>query len=216
MPSIDPKENLEKDLEIIKLNVYRGIDVAKALEEIGFQRDVYEAVSPWWKSINQSDFMNGSVASAAGTVHLWAEQTERMSYAGETFLHECQIAASAAANTASSTGTLSEINPKVRFVSEKTAEVLSRRVQRGKIKEALNLIAPLLADEFETVWQLADYPVSDAGRAPLSQIREFFTHFLHKLAPDGEVIGQKDFKPDRRVKNKSGNSKIRVSFDLVF
>lgn len=114
-----------------------------------------------------------------------------------------------AANVALSTGTLSQLEGRVKYVSEKAIKVVNKRLERQKIREALSKIDQSLADTFSTTWQYMAYPAFDSGRGPLAQMRQTFDHFLSIIAPDAEVEAQPDFEPDQELKKKNGKGMTR-------
>jgi len=206
MPEIDP----EHDLRTIKANLDKAKNyAAQALDDISFQTDMVEAVSPYWvrgKGIHPS----GAALSTAGTVGLWALESQKMFEGAQAFAEHSAFASSIAANVGSSTGTLAQFEPSMQSVSVVVSCVLDRRLKREKTRQALGKIDPSLADTFATIWQYKSHPVSDPGRGPLSQMRQVFDHFLSAMAPDKEVASQPSFVPDAQLKAKDGKGITRT------
>lgn len=200
MSSKNPNEDIKK----IQTNLEKARTLhAKSLDDISFQQEALSIISPYWENVIEIP-TSGSISSTASAISLWANETEKMVFNARTAADQIVLTSGIATNVASSTGTLAQYDSRIRFVSENTAKVVSKRLERESIRKALSTIDKSLADTFSTIWQYVAYPAFDPGRGPLVQMRQTFDHFLSIIASDEEVESLADFEPDEELKKRNG------------
>jgi hypothetical protein len=198
------EENPTEDLKRIQANLEKSRDLyAKSLDDIRFQQEALSVISPYWEYTREIP-TSGSLSSTASIINLWASETDKMASNARAAADQIILTSGIATNVASSTGTLAQYDIHTRFVSENIARVVSKRLERVSITNALSTIDKSLADTFSTVWQYLSYPAFDPGRGPLVQMRQTFDHFLSIVASDGEVASEADFEPDEELKKRNG------------
>jgi len=210
------KKNPKDDIDRIRANLDKAQGFpTKALDDISFQKEMLDAISPYWNRLTPEILPERTLASATATLQAWADETEIIANKAQPFINQVSVASSVAANVGSVTATLYQFGQRIDRDSEISFDVkpvsslVLGRLTRNKVKEALSNIDKSLADTYGTIWQYMSYPALDRYRGPLYLMRQVFDHFLDKMAPDTEVKSQSDFRPNAELKKKDGKGITR-------
>lgn len=202
--------NPSKDIDALEENLEEAQQHhTLSAEELGYQLDIVRAVKPFWKCITP-DALQGSTVSGAAIISEWRDESETWKVRSQEGLGEIIVASGTATSLAANTAPMESVHlPEPVVDIDAVHRVTARRDERDFIEAELSRIDPGLADTYLTACQYMKLPAFDAFRGPLFLMRQVFDHFLHKLAPDSDVMSQTDFVPDEALKQRDGKGVTR-------
>lgn len=202
--------NPSKDIDALEDNLEEAQQHhARSAEELGYQLDIVRVVKPFWKCISP-DVLQGSTVSGAAIISEWRNESETWKARSQEGLGEIIVASGTATSLAANTAPMESVHlPESVVDREALHRVTARRDERDFIEAELSRIDRGLADTYLTACQYMNIPSFDPSRGPLFLMRQVFDHFLHKLAPDSDVMSQKDFVPDEKLKQRDGKGVTR-------
>jgi Predicted pPIWI-associating nuclease len=204
----DDIEALDRNLESAQLNH------TAAAEELGYQREIVRGIKPYWDSVTLNEGSPPVVISGAQQLAEWASQSETWRENSRSQLNNITFGSSMASTAAYNAVSMDYGMTGHHSIDlDRFNETLSKRDERDFVEERLTAIDKVLANTYKDAWRYLHLPAFDPMRGPLFLMRQVFDHLLAKLAPDGAIMSQPGFVPDKNVRNGKGITRAgRIQF----
>lgn len=198
------------DINALEQNLHRAQELhAQSAEELGYQLDIVRAIKPFWSSINE-DILFGSAASGATILSTWREHSEDWVQETELQTQVIVTLSGTASNIASSSAISEYIYSGTPAIDhERIRRLTEQRQAKPYVEERLRCLDSSLANTYTTLWGYMHLPALDPSRGPLFLMRQVFDQLLGHLAPDGLVMKEVGFIPDKALRQRNGKGVTR-------